>query len=344
MRKKTFSYYIFNCNPPASFHYDDENVSFENLKAVQLFYEAFPELKNHELYLSGESYGGIYIPYLALRIDEFNRNSTEKINLKGFMIGNGVTNWKYDVTPAFVKMSYFHGLISNSLQEKINKLNCDFAEVGAKPQSLECRAVLREFTNSVSQVYPYDIYRPQEDYYKDKSTVRSVEDMLRFESDAELGASYASFSSVFKERTKNNFEPVDQYMNTQEVKSILNVPANNGWKECSQINYTMLAKATQWIYPQLKGRYRMMHYSGDTDGVVPTIGTIGWMEDLGWKVTKKHSAWMAEKYIIGGYTESREGLDFITIHGCGHMAPQWKRDPSFIAISSWLQDKDLPRS
>lgn len=330
-------------NPRANFKYDDENVSNENLKAVQLFFEAFPELKSHDLYLSGESYGGIYIPYLALRIDEYNTKSTDKINLKGFMIGNGVTNWKYDVTPAFVQMGYAHGLISHSLKEKIDKLNCDFAELGAKPQSKECKQALNEFTNSVAHIYPYDIYRPPEEVYNNKQTTKSIENMLKLESDTELETSYASFSSVFKDRTSNNFAPVDKFMNTNEVKSILNVPANNGWKECSQINYTMLEKATQWIYPLLKGKYRMMHYSGDTDGVVPTIGTIGWMEDLGWKVTKKHSAWMSEKLIIGGYTESREGLDFISIHGCGHMAPQWKRQPSFVAISSWLQGKDLPR-
>ena len=76
--------------------YNDEKVSHENFKATQAFFELFPEFKNNDLYLSGESYAGIYVPYLALRIDEHNQESQEKINLKGFLIGNGVTNWKYD--------------------------------------------------------------------------------------------------------------------------------------------------------------------------------------------------------------------------------------------------------
>lgn len=330
------------------FHYDDENVSYENLKAVNAFFEAFPEKRANDLYLSGESYGGIYIPYLALRIDEFNQNATQAINLKGFMIGNGVTNWKYDTTNAFVKMGFTHGLIDISLKERLEAAtDCDFADVGAPPQSKKCKELLREFSSSVSHVYPYDIYRPPEDFYQAQTPMKSVADLLTLESDAnDEYVPYASFARIARnaKRSTNNFSAVDKFMNDAASKTAMNIPSQYSWSECSNIDYTMLEKATQWIYPLLKGKYRMMHYSGDTDGVVPTIGTEGWMNDLGWTVTKKHQAWLSQPKLLGGYTQSREGLDFITIHGCGHMAPQWKRQPSFVAIESWLQDKDLPRA
>ena len=134
-------------------------------------------------------------------------------------------------------------------------------------------------------------------------------------------------------------------MNDAATKKALNIPANYDWSECSNIDYTMLEKATQWIYPILKNKYRMLHYSGTTDGVVPTIGTEGWMNDLGWKVTAKREAWLSEPKLLGGYTESREGnLDFITIHGTGHMAPQWKRQPAFLALGNWVLGKEQPRA
>jgi len=41
----------------------------------------------------------VYVPYLALRIDQYNNDSPSnkfKINLKGIIVGNGVTNWKWD--------------------------------------------------------------------------------------------------------------------------------------------------------------------------------------------------------------------------------------------------------
>jgi carboxypeptidase C (cathepsin A) len=325
------------------FHYDDENVSYENLKAVQEFFAAFPERRNNDLYLTGESYGGIYIPYLALRIDEYNQNATDLINLKGFAIGNGVTNWKYDTAPAFVKMAWAHGLISNDLNERILASDCDFADVGAPPQSKYCRQLFSEFERSVSQVYPYDIYRPPEDFYQTSPNF-SIQEYLSKEDT--VAPSYASFSKLFKnkQRSSNDFAPVNKFMNSEDTKKAMNIPSEYSWSECSNIDYTMLEKATQWIYPILKGRYRMVHYSGTTDGVVPTIGTEQWMEDLGWKVTQNRTAWMSQPKLLGGYTQSREGLlDFISIHGCGHMAPQWKRQPAHLAIGSWIHGEDLPR-
>lgn len=48
----------------------------------------------HEFYISGESYGGIYVPTLAYAIHMYNlqpHNGTQNqtINLKGFIFGNG---------------------------------------------------------------------------------------------------------------------------------------------------------------------------------------------------------------------------------------------------------------
>lgn len=76
----------------------------------------FPEFQKNDLYLSGESYAGIYVPYLASRIHAHNEaNKTVKgaylPNLKGFMVGNPVTSWKYDTDPAFFEMAYSHQLI-----------------------------------------------------------------------------------------------------------------------------------------------------------------------------------------------------------------------------------------
>jgi cathepsin A (carboxypeptidase C) len=45
--------------------HDDGTVALDNYKALLAFFNKFPNLKKNELYLTGESYAGIYIPYLA---------------------------------------------------------------------------------------------------------------------------------------------------------------------------------------------------------------------------------------------------------------------------------------
>ena len=51
----------------------DEIFTLENWKALFSFYDKFPELKNLEVYLTGEAYAGITIPKLAEAIVEWNR-------------------------------------------------------------------------------------------------------------------------------------------------------------------------------------------------------------------------------------------------------------------------------
>ena len=47
---------------------DDDIVAKDNFNALLSFCVKFPEYKNRDLYISGESYAGIYIPMLAYEI------------------------------------------------------------------------------------------------------------------------------------------------------------------------------------------------------------------------------------------------------------------------------------
>ena len=47
----------------------DATSSLDNLEALLSFFEKFPGFLGNDLYLSGESYAGVYVPYLAYRIN-----------------------------------------------------------------------------------------------------------------------------------------------------------------------------------------------------------------------------------------------------------------------------------
>lgn len=56
-----FSY----CGNTEDCTFDDNTSAQDNLTAVLAWYAKFPEFQGHELYISGESYAGIYVPYLT---------------------------------------------------------------------------------------------------------------------------------------------------------------------------------------------------------------------------------------------------------------------------------------
>jgi carboxypeptidase C (cathepsin A) len=45
--------------------FDDNNSAQDNLVAILNWFKLFPEFQGHDLYISGESYAGIYVPYVS---------------------------------------------------------------------------------------------------------------------------------------------------------------------------------------------------------------------------------------------------------------------------------------
>jgi carboxypeptidase C (cathepsin A) len=80
----------------------------------------------------------------------------------------------------------------------------------------------------------------------------------------------------------------------------------------------------------------MMFYSGDTDGAVPLAGTRKWIKELNWPIIDAWRPWYTNEQ-VSGYIVGYEGLDFITVKGVGHMAPQWARQPVQEMITNWIE-------
>lgn len=50
---------------PEDLLHNDMSQSQDLFKALQDFYTKFPTMMTNDLFISGESYAGIYVPYLA---------------------------------------------------------------------------------------------------------------------------------------------------------------------------------------------------------------------------------------------------------------------------------------
>lgn len=88
--------------------------------------------------------------------------------------------------------------------------------------------------------------------------------------------------------------------------------------------------------------YKILFFSGDTDGAVPTLGSRRWITGLGWPIKKdgEWQPWLIDEQ-VAGYLTRYKGLDFVTVHGVGHMAPQWKRKEVTTMITDWIHDEGI---
>jgi cathepsin A (carboxypeptidase C) len=79
---------------PKNIYANDYTTADDNYNALKQFFVEFPEFKSHDFYISGESYGGIYVPFLATWVQKNTTRSDPRteINLKGIVVGNGLVN------------------------------------------------------------------------------------------------------------------------------------------------------------------------------------------------------------------------------------------------------------
>ena len=304
------------------------------------------------------------MPQLVLRLDKFI-NDTKPLgkwvpNLKGFMVGNGVTNWKYDCDPAYFHMAYYHGLISDELVNAVQANNCDFSYIDAPqppPLSPICATLFDKFLNLTSLVNVYDVFGKcwkNPSAFKANKMARELSDSPQLENEGLTAAKYTSFLKSSKRTILKDTPPcvysksiIDYFTDPLVLAQLNIVKESPKWDLCADVsvfNYTSAQNASQWIYPIVKGRYKILKYSGDTDGAVPTYGTQQWINELNWPILEAWRPYYIQNMYgtqVAGYVEKRDGLLFVTVHGAGHMAPQWKKQETYHAVFNFINNKPL---
>eukprot|EP00968_Pinguiococcus_pyrenoidosus_P023749 scaffold3978_cov291-Pinguiococcus_pyrenoidosus.AAC.11 len=77
----------------AAYNTNDKTAAEDNYLLIQAFLERFPDFRANDFYITSESYGGHYMPTLALQILKQNppAGAPKRINFKGMAVGNPYT-------------------------------------------------------------------------------------------------------------------------------------------------------------------------------------------------------------------------------------------------------------
>ena len=345
------------------FNWTDDLMAENLMAGIKDFLNEF-NLKEKDFYVSGESYAGVYIPYLAKYI--LNDKSEDKINLKGVLIGNGLTDFDVDVERSMVEFGFWHGMISSKTfnlfkkhclhkpdelhpEENTNEINDGYFPRNVTHRCNEIREII---SNNLRGSDIYGIYREcpltekinKENplYLNSQNTYRKtiLKKLKEKNNGKKLKEELEPENDVFPELCEEDMF-VDEFLNLNEVKNKLKVfDPSIRWVQCNgNLNYELgnsfdFYSETMKQFPDLK----VWVFSGTEDGVLPTLGTMRWINKLNLTIEKKWKQYYDDNKQVCGYAQQyKEGLVIVTVKGAGHMVPQDKRAAAYKMYSSFIK-------
>jgi carboxypeptidase C (cathepsin A) len=319
-----FSY----CNEATDSHscdglsWTDELAAANSYAALQQFYTVvFPCLASKDLYLTGESYAGIYVPTLARTIMHQRGAGVDAAlddsfgTLKGFAVGDGCLGTETSVCmdlsdPEVVDLWSIlflagHGQVPLSTYRQVldacnvaNDDSEDPLDVRITSTSKVCQEALQKVKKEVGGFYEYSLY--------DDCTYRNG--LMKTKPGFPRGGikDYACGGDIV----------MTEYIGLPEVQDALHVESEFfAVDNADGFDYTPTEKDLTGFYKEINGVLRVLIYNGDTDPAITSFAAQNWTSHLGFKESEEWRPWTVDGCRrMGGYVQRYEGdFDFLTI-------------------------------
>ncbi|WOL11470.1 serine carboxypeptidase-like 45 [Canna indica] len=317
---------------------NDKTTARDNLVFLQRWFDKFPQYRNRDLYITGESYAGHYVPQLAQLMVEFNKKA-KVFNLKGVALGNPVLEFATDFNSR-AEFFWSHGLISDSTY-KIFTSSCNYSRYVSEyyrgSLSPVCSRVMSQVTRETSRfVDKYDVTL-----------------------DVCISSVLSQSLVLSPQQVPENIDVCIEdetvsYLNRKDVKDALHARLTGvtKWSVCSSVlQYELLnleIPTITLVGSLVKSGIPVLVYSGDQDSVIPLTGSRTLVQklaiEIGLKTTVPYRVWFEGKQ-VGGWTQVYgDMLSFATIRGASHEAPFSQPERSLVLFRSFLQGSPLPEA
>lgn len=313
---------------------NDTSTAIDTDLALRYFFRMHPELTGRPFYVMGESYGGHYVPNTVKQIQESNKllspHSKDRINIRGFAVGNGYTDWHLDFN-ANVQNGRYHALTSQSLFEKAEAAcQGDYARCFWPREDVECPAACGDAVRAAStdamdgSIDIYDIYEDvclQDSQARIETQLTTLMghrrdallnyhnkiDQQQLEQDGGEGTtiSTSAASSSSRRSLQTTISPVfptciddftERYLNSFEVQEAIHIRSgtipNGRWSDCGNVDYDFNYESELDNYREWtnEGKLEILIYNGDADYILSHMGNSAWIRE-GLKLTKYEREW-----------------------------------------------------
>eukprot|EP01095_Lingulamoeba_sp_RSL-Kostka_P002245 TRINITY_DN130_c3_g1_i1.p1 TRINITY_DN130_c3_g1~~TRINITY_DN130_c3_g1_i1.p1 ORF type:complete len:438 (-),score=126.42 TRINITY_DN130_c3_g1_i1:100-1413(-) len=300
---------------------NDNKTAHDNYLFLENWYKTFSNFSTNKLYLTGESFGGDYVPQLAAEILNGSNQQLKNI-LSGLMIGNPVMScpaWTENHNSVEVELYYYHGLVSYMSLQRWRQ-NCDVTN----PDKKYCDELYIEIKASIGRLDGDNLYT---NFCTGNATLDLTEEVPDCVSAQDLR---------------------DYYLNTLETKEAIYANTNLTWLSCTtskELNYT-----TDW--PNMLPYYekffdvapnlRILIYSGDVDiDTCPHAYTQLCLSYLPATLKKSWRPWHVNGDVTAGYVEEYNEYTYATVKGAGHEVPQYSPYLAYQLYSRFLNNESI---
>ncbi|XP_031483161.1 serine carboxypeptidase-like [Nymphaea colorata] len=301
--------------------HNEKGVSNDLYDFLQEFFKEHPEFAKNDFYITGESYAGHYIPAFASRVYEGNNaNEGIHINLKGFAIGNGLTDPAIQYR-AYPDYALEMGLIKESDYKRITKYlpACELAiklcgttgTAACLASYLVCNSIFSSILGIAGKINYYDIRK-----------------------ECEGNLCY-------------DFSNMEKFLNQMTVRDVLGV-GDIQFVSCSPTVYE--AMLTDWMrnlevgIPKLiDDGIKLLVYAGEYDLICNWLGNSRWVESMEWSGHQNFVASPTVPFTVdgseAGLLKTYGNLSFLKVHDAGHMVPMDQPKASLEMLKRWMEGK-----
>jgi carboxypeptidase C (cathepsin A) len=253
-------------------------------------------MQRSPLFLSGESYGGTYVPVLAKQILDANRRGRQHINLRGIIIVDGWVDPEVQVSTT-ATYALTHGLITDSQKAVLDRVfaRCRRAMRGGPPSSLRAGRICQ-----------------------------SIQDKIAAMSGRWLG-NIGMTGDI-------NYKPIETYLNRPDVRAAIHAKPGGRFSLGSDQISRLYARGVMDPYADVVGELLARHLpvmviSGLNDAKDANfLGTRKWLATLRWRGAGRYRAAVRQQWkikgVVLGYIRTGGGLTSVEALNTGHLAPR----------------------